>query len=814
MNDSESKIISVRVVQDGVQRIWKRKLSSDDMLQKWFSGLGVDSFVDPEGVQQVRLTDIKANIVYDLGPPVQHSTIHPSKYSVKLRPWLGYGEVEPVQVDVSSVEELKKEALRVVVSNGCAPRKVVLEQIKLYHCELGENGLPVDSRTRRPVFELTDLSRATQDSGGVVWVWISEGTKGKTSSPQWSPQDKKPQSPFIVAEHANTLFVEIPEIYKDKAVERLKEAWMSKRVDPYVQFILAIPGSGKSRTVQVAAEELELPHCRVKFLEGAKLQTIKDRISSLLDDQGHVFSYEGWKLGLGELIRSILDKELKKMGLAKESHAILHIDEIQTVMGSTEITPETWDDEQDPFDMIMPALCSKLVEIMHEYPHLRCVLTGTNFFANLVLSPGSAVKPDFIDLGGTFPAEWVMEALIRKYFCFPEFLMKALLNHVEFLRWNRRAIHHFLVELRVVCRLKKAGDTLSTEELENCRSVAFDKWSGPISKALQDGKASILAAMALIVFPEAYNGTIKTEKFVFPKDSFPTEVSKFCLAGGLNMSVAYGAVSIAKPGGCVLGYLSSLTSNALRDNSLQEVNAFTTVSKSVDTEKGHLFERVVAAELSMLSEGKSPMYSQFQRLWRGDGELVPDPLVFGRAFEYKSTILQDLWKEHQVYCVSELPKDNGNRKVDVGFPILRHSSQTNKPMQVLCELKKGYTTSDLWKLCWKFFTEMEETVDARENVIACFMTSDPFLDSEPRQSPTKKKKSNKESKTQREDTSTHDSRKNALKLVKSNPRYMIFENAKQNSLFPLEAMLKGDNVEQCVSSINDTIERRYVGSQS
>lgn len=748
-------------------------------------------------------------------PPTSsdHTLVVSPKYAVKIRPWVGYGEIEPVPVEVSSVEELKQAALHLINSmpgsSKDADRRVTMDQLKLYHCKLDENGLPMDVEGRRKILDVGELENPLHGSYGVVWVWVSERTN-VASSPQSKPLPEKPCSPFIVREFASVKFGELPEVYTDRALQYFFETWTSEKADQYVQFILAIPGSGKSRTVKAAAEALDIPHCRVKFLHGGLLEPISAAIRS--KEQEHTLTYDDWKEILGKPIQSALHHTLKEKGVSKESRAILHVDEIQTLMGSAEVTRESWNGQQDPFSLVMPALCFKLVQVKGVYPNLICVLTGTNFFAKLVVSLGSAVKADYVPLDGTFPVDWVMK-LIKKYFKIPEDLMELLHLHVEFLSWNRRAIQQFLVELKTTCVSKTNGDNLSAKDLEACKDAAFSKWTGLISSALGQGKAICVTAMALILFPEAYDGEIQEKELVFPEAKVPQQVRDYCLAGGLNMRVESPTVYIQKPEGCVLGYLSSLTSNVLHRRNLQEVEAFSIVSKSVDTEKGHLFERIVAAELSMLSNGKSPMYAQFKRLWIGDGELIPDPLVFGRAFAYKSTISQDEWKDHQVYCVAELPQAAGRRKVDVGFPILNVIDGKSNPMRVFCELKKGYTAGKLWNSCWKFFTDMETTVTKSNDVIVCFMTTESFLDVTPRTSPTKKSKRAQETVEESEGPGAKESQRLALGRVKSNPRYIILEKAKENTLFPLGAMLEGDDIEHNVEGIDDEVAGCYVGSQ-
>lgn len=194
----------------------------------------------------------------------------------------------------------------------------------------------------------------------------------------------------------------------------------------------------------------------------------------------------------------------------------------------------------------------------------------------------------------------------------------------------------------------------------------------------------------------------------------------------------------------------------------------------METEAGHLFERRIAAELSMLSKGESKLYSRIQELWKGGGALAPDPLIFGQPFEYKSVICSVVWRARQVCCVAELSRDNGKRKVDVVFPLFLRVNGSNKSLKSMCKLKKEYKSTDLWSLCWNFFQEMKDLVEEEEDVVACLMALESFLSTEPQPSPQKKPK-----------TSAHDACKSCLAMMKSNPRFILFDNVKQNSMLPL-----------------------------
>ncbi len=261
-----------------------------------------------------------------------------------------------------------------------------------------------------------------------------------------------------------------------------------------------------------------------------------------------------------------------------------------------------------------------------------------------------------------------MKNLVNKYFHIPDNLMEHMKEHVSSLSGNRRAVQHFLVELRNLVKDKRECDSLSLQELLNVRRKAFTLWTDPISSALKKAEISAIPTVALICFPEIYCGQYYNDCIIFPKEKFPVEVMKFGLAGGLNLSVSADTVSVSMPRGCVWEFICSNSYYSDLKNE-REWQAFVCAAKSVESLKVHAFERLFACELSIMSNGTSKVYDHFQSCWKGEGSLFPDRLAFGQPFKYESRIQDATWKPQIIYCVSDAAVAN--------YLTIRHSVAKN-----------------------------------------------------------------------------------------------------------------------------------------
>ncbi len=703
-------------------------------------------------------------------------------YKLTLRPWIGYDEIAPVDVEVETVDSLMAAARRLV---GAGDK----EFIKLYYCALNAEGLPINKDTRKHVTTTGDFELARRESSSVVWVCVG-------GSPATSPQRQKPRSPFIVEDFASVGFSDLPELYEDSAFDSVVNAFLSRPQDGVLAVMMAIPGSGKSRTVFSASERMKLKHIRIKFLD-AELKLIRDCIRGAGD---YVRDYSEWQDELSVVIKKLLDEKLA----GTHEPCVLHVDDAQTLMGNDIVTRAAWTLGSNPWNLVMPTLCSVLHGLLNTNRDLHCVVSGTNFFAPLVLYTGSEAKTSYLPIEGTFPPDWVMRSLVEKYFRIPESLMGAMREHVAFLSGNRRAIQHFLVSLKLVLERKRNDDDLSIAELLDVRRHAFRLWKDPIDSALGGSSSVAVLAVAAIVFPEGFSGVMIKDgsAITFPMNQLPREATQFGLAGGLNLNVSKNSVSVCIPKGCVWEFMCSLTTSALAQPNVAEVEAFVRVAKSVETERGHVFERLVACELSMIgTDARCPFYEWIAKAWKGQGRLVPDPLVFGQPFVYESCIRDMEWLPHQVYCVKEKATDVGKRVVDVGFPVWWIDGRIKKTLRLMCELKKGYATADLWRLCRKYFEDMKECAAMNEDVIVCFVASVSFLQTFPEKRPVQT------------GVSAHDSRRNCMELIEKNHQFIIVDDVVSHSQFRLAEILDC-KAEADVKSLTVGVADIYLGTPS
>ena len=117
---------------------------------------------------------------------------------------------------------------------------------------------------------------------------------------------------------------------------------------------------------------------------------------------------------------------LQKIVVGNEGIKVLHLDEVQCVMGhhifnygDFEKVKEKANKDGKPLlmrDFYMPTLCYALAAFATNAANLQVVMTGTNFFSPVCFNPGSALKPDQCQLHGKFPENWVMNELVDKYF--------------------------------------------------------------------------------------------------------------------------------------------------------------------------------------------------------------------------------------------------------------------------------------------------------------------------------------------------------------------------------------------------------------
>jgi hypothetical protein len=560
-----------------------------------------------------------------------------------------------------------------------------------------------------------------------------------------------------------------------------------------VALLFAIPGSGKSRTVEQAAKKHD--YRRFKFRDDHT-----ERFLSLIEQEKH--DYDGWKRIFSELAKEILTPLLEP---AKDGGlVVLHIDDAQTLMSDKVVTRNDWDAQTgNPWDLVMPSVCSRLSSLADHHDKFRVVISGTNFFGPLMFNGGSQMKAREVTIDGMFSTDFV-NALIDKYFKFDRDVREKVRHDVEFIRANRRATEHYLRLLYQCVSDKRSGDVVTVDEIAGCRNRAERAWSEPIVKSLGRATETAVRTLAVLMFPDTYGGKSSDEgELVFPLDRFPHEVLRFALAGGLNIQMRTEDVRVRRPSGCVWQFLLSRCCLALQSDNALDLSAFVQVSKSVPIDVGHALERSLACELTMLSDS-CRLYSAFTTQLAKIADYQPDPMCFARSFVYQPIIAEAPWPDHTVLCVVEDPKASGRRLVDIGFPLLRRvqtdSSAAPPMLRVMCEVKSGYENelSKLWKLCFKFFDKMKPIVEQDASVVACFVAEARFTNHKPQ-----KKKST--------GVNAHASKINVQKLMRSSLRYLIVEDICSFAVLPLRQMIAGDKVIE-LQTLTSEFTTLYLGS--
>lgn len=211
--------------------------------------------------------------------------------------------------------------------------------------------------------------------------------------------------------------------------------------------------------------------------------------------------------------------------------------------------------------------------------------------------------------------------------------------------------------------------------------------------------------MALISYPRVWKVVEKESKLVVDYDKLPSEIQAYALAGAVNIQVSMTAFNISIPHGFTMQLLCKLCNKTTSADNMREFESFRIVSMSVETDKGHFFERLVACELSFLS---SKLYKVL--LLQTGMAFSPNPRTIDHSFQYHPKIHEADWTKDIIYCVEEKSRHNANRLVDVGFPII--VTEDGRSWKVVCELKVVIDQNELWRMCWTFLAEQQRP---REN---------------------------------------------------------------------------------------------------
>lgn len=252
----------------------------------------------------------------------------------------------------------------------------------------------------------------------------------------------------------------VPRLFKDDAIARLEEFFKqsSACLDPkVVALILAMPGSGKTRTVQEAARSLDLDYH--KFRMSTKEFDTAENVRQYVER-----SVKG--------ICGVTSNNIPIDGMKK---TVIHFDEIQTMMEKPK------DGEENSLVTALAVACDGLVHDQHgrHRSWLKFVMTGTNIFTDNMINIRSKVKTDFIPMDGSFSQDFVTQVAnehdLMSFFCGKND------GYLERCRHNRRFTERFLFQL---WRKSQNGPRTSDSVVEDAYEAALDEMIRQVSGSM------------------------------------------------------------------------------------------------------------------------------------------------------------------------------------------------------------------------------------------------------------------------------------------------------------------------------------------
>jgi hypothetical protein len=188
-------------------------------------------------------------------------------------------------------------------------------------------------------------------------------------------------------------------------------------------------------------------------------------------------------------------------------------------------------------------------------------------------------------------------------------------------------------------------------------------------------------------------------------------------------------------------------------------------------------------------------------------KLFPDPESLGKPFGYEARIHVVDWVgrlAHRVLCVEEDTQHNGERKVDVGWPMF---DKQGTQWKVLSELKYVADKNKLWRYCDTFFTDMLNVGVGNEEDkrVAVFVSFNEFRTHTPQQANVTKGKS------------AFEARESALALLKNRPdQFIILEghDLQKKCVLPISKLgllISRDNVDNVdVGEVSTELSGMYI----
>ena len=560
--------------------------------------------------------------------------------------------------------------------------------------------------------------------------------------------------PHIRLELYDTYFGSIPLLLEDKVYTQILDnlRGSSQAEDNEIIVLCAVPGAGKSRTIRETSTRFAdtKGYLRIKMNDNELLK----QFQQIAIEKKNEFKRETSQCEYEEIKNWLVpsaEKYVEELVNNNPDVKVLHFDEVQVLMGHYKVSSANFDDMKHKVqlkDFFMPVLCQIIEQWTSRAGSPRFIMSGTNFFSPVQFNPGSARKVnDKFYLQGQFPPSWIIRKLMPKYFalevllncpqCNPMF--EKIIKHVSA---NRRVVQYFLMELRTnLLRISRKLDADQLLEImKECSSRALDKWTNNCGEFTS---LHCLAALGLCLFPEGYGGVKSkfghgfpeeheteypdSEVVILKRNKIPEGVRRYADSGGLNIwhkDDDHDAVEV--PVGCLREYLLRKCTGLNPDENIEDIEAIKNYGKKVDPNaKGHLFERLLAYELTTFGSGIGDLLCE--TVSTPNRKMVLDGRIFGSEWKITPLIIAE-WAEGRVHCVVEEAKYKGQKIVDVGVPIINVASQQKEEWRLYCKLKCGYQPGCLWKLALEFLEKIKDELDNNPKCLAIFIGSKVFLD--------------------------------------------------------------------------------------
>ena len=439
----------------------------------------------------------------------------------------------------------------------------------------------------------------------------------------------------------------IPAVYEDKTIKDLrkflKRAEQEDGTDrPVLALILAMPGSGKTRSVVEAASKSE------------SMQYKRERMSNQEFDSA-------------SSLQAFLEARVAEacgtssVPMDHDKTVVVHLDEIQSLMFSPAGSDE----------LLVTSLSKTIDRMVNVHPPrswLKFVLTGTNIFTRKTIRIKTEVKVCPIALDGAFSIDFVKK--LAEDYIKPKDLFDET-NYLERCRHNRRFTELFF------------SAVWDGSEVPNAYEEAFGRMKEQMSNQIGDGVP--VSRVACSVFTKILSLTkSEIDSGVVHLQNYSKDEEAYIAGGGLNVHVIEdNKISIYYPNGFVLEVLEALLGRAVPFATGETVTAFLRVHSVCGFGvKGHLFEWLIAHDLTCpRSEFDKVMASCACRHERCIGaEVISDPQVYDRILDVNA--VPGIW------VVRDTHQNNQDRWVDVAYSI-KVSDSYEKGL-ALIECKTGY----------------------------------------------------------------------------------------------------------------------------